>query len=264
MGLIRDINEKFLHDPAILSQYDSRTFNITNAVVEVPQKSVAVPAASITRDEVDRLIGDLDSLYRTRQNEDVAAIVAESFPAILAAMRWVKTEAKGEYIGQGAVGTQLVATALRPPHIGKTAITNKDATASVGLYAGDSGATASSVFSWLPATAWTAGTSKNWYVSQTMAKEAAIVFCGVSETEEIPKVDGVRFTISGINTPVMSLNYTTPRRNSLKEPMVAKLTDPIIFGPNKTCASSFWPTKTGDSQPTPVAVVITMGQNLTV
>ncbi len=264
MGLIKDYAQRFVNDPVFVSQYSANKYNINEAVVEVPLRSVEVPAASISPLEVETLIGDLEALYPTRHNAGVAAMVAEAFPAILAAMRWVKSEAKGEYVGQGAVGTQLVATALRPNHIGVTAITNSAATASLGLYAGDSGSSSPSVFSWLPATQWTAGTSKNWFLSQIMAKEAAIVFCGMSEPEEIPKVSGVRFTISGMNTPVLTMNFETAERKSLRDPAIAKLTKPIIFGPNKTVRSDMWPSKTGDSQPTPIAVLITMGQNLTI
>ncbi len=263
MGLITDFNAKFIDNPQYTSQYQATTYNITDAVVEVPQRSVMVQAATVTKDEVESLLGDLDSIYRTRANQEVAAIVAEVFPSILAAMRWVKSAGStGEYVGPGAVGSQLIATQLRPTHIGQTIMTNSAATASTGLYGGQGGASVPNTFSWLPATAWTAGTHKHWFPSQTMAKESAIVFCGISEPEEIPKVDAVSFVISGISTPIMTLNFTSQLRNASRDPVVAKLPKPVIFGPQKLCESLFYPAKTGDSQPTPIAILITMGQNL--
>ncbi len=256
MGLIRD----FAESRGLISRYTAGN-EISNALVEVGQMKVSVPQAELIPDEVDRLVTDLDAAYRTRGNEEVAAIVAEATPAIIAALRWAKNERNGEYTGISGVGQQMVATPLRAIYVGNTSMTNTVASASSkGAYAGTNAA----VYSWLPSTTWTAGSNKVLFPSQKMGKDSAIVWCGYAEQEEIPAVDGVSFGVSGQTTPITALNFQTPNRHSIRSPAVAKLQKPVIFGPDRTCVNTLYAGKTKNSEPVPVAVLITAAEFLIV
>ncbi len=254
MSLIEDMNAGMVRE-----YYDgSVQTGSVDATIYVGKKNVGIDQKQFAREEVEQLLADIDAMARTRANQEIAVQLAEAFPAILLATRWAKVKGTQEYAGQDAQGRQLCATLLRGVHIGDSRITDSLAAGTTGMYGGTSAA----VYSWLPASAWTAGTAKTWFPSQVMAEAAAIVFTGFIETEEIPKVDGYTFTTNGVATPYLPLKFNNQRRSANRDPSVAKLLKPVIFGPQTTVAAALKANKTGDSQPEPIAVLITMAQNL--
>lgn len=261
MGLIIDRNVEYL-GARYAAGLSAGSVEIDFATIQTGKENVTIPQDQFSQAEIRHLLGDLDSMARQRANEEIAAIVAEAFPAIMAAVRWAKVKAAAEYKGARGIGQQLAVSWLRPVHIGgvTTPITNNSTSgASMGLYGG----TGAAVYSWLPTTQWAAGTAKTWYPSQTMTENSAIVHLGFLETEAIPKVSAYRFTISGQNTPVLPLRFSAQRRQSEKDPLVAKLVEPVIFGPKQLCVGDLYPEKSGESQPEDLAIVVTLAQNLT-
>ncbi len=251
-GVILTQNAIYIHE------YPHEILDIEYATIQTQRKSVTVEQAQFSSEEVKTLLGDLDALARGNLNPEVAAMVANAFPAILAAVRWAKVKGTAEYRGQRAGGRELVATWLRGVHIGDAAITNNANTAGLGMYAG----TIAAVYSWLPAE-WVAGTSKNIFPSQVMTEYSAIVWLGYEETEAIPKVDGYRFSIAGQNTPVLPLKFNIQRRQAERDPVVASLLEPVIFGPLQTVRADLYPNITGQSRPEPLAILISTAEKLT-
>lgn len=252
-GTILNQNAHYAHE------YPHETLDVDYATIQTQRKSVAVEQAQFSSEEVKTLLADLDALAREKSNPEVAAMVANGFPAILTATRWAKVKGTGEYRGQRAGGRELVATWLRGVHIGDAAITNNANTAGLGMYAG----TIAAVYSWLPTTEWVAGTSKNIFPSQVMTEYSAIVWLGYEETEAIPKVDGYRFSIAGQNTPVLPLKFDLQRRQAERDPTVASLLEPVIFGPLQTVKADLYPNITGQSRPEPLAILISTAEKLT-
>lgn len=220
MGLVYRTNQQ------MIMHYDAGMAEVDNALITPGQDKVVVKVAEVDADEVRRLLQKIDAIANSYMNEAVAVTYAEVFPAILTAMRMVKEETKAPFKGMVASGTELDAVALIPENFGG-AILNPAATGSTGLYGG----TAAGVYTWMNASSFTAGTSDDLMPEQIMDKYAAVVHIGAIDTVAVPKINRIRFTISGIATPaqptvfnIRGVNGTTP---------FVRFERPVIVGPLK-------------------------------
>lgn len=240
-----------------IRDYPEETEVVKSVLYDIGKELTPLKLGPLSAAEVKTLIEDLDKLADSRGNEAIAVAVAEEIDSIITAVRLVNAETRAGYGGITNIGTSLDITWLRGVQVGDTNITNSAGTASKGLYGG----TVKAVYTWLKS--WTAGTSQTIYPSQAMAKEAAIVNLGFVDTVEDPKVDGVRFTLSGVNTAVQPLNFNVRRAQSNVDSTFCKLKKPVLFAPRKTYACDLFPNVTGESKVQPISLLITMSQNLT-
>lgn len=253
MGLVYKMNQDLLHD------FEEGTKLVGSALYDVGKVASSLKLSSLSRNEVKRAIQDLDAMANPYRDDAIAAALAEAAPAIIDAIRLVNAETKAGYEGIYGVGRNLDITWLKGEHVGTTALTNDAATASKGLYGG----TSAGVRTWLKS--FTAGTTANIVPSQTMAREAALVYIGFIDTiAGVPPVDGVKFTISGNVTGVQPLAFNKVRRYDDIDPAFAKLKVPVLIGPKRTHTVTLYPYLTGDGKPEPLAVLVTMSENLIV
>ncbi len=240
-----------------IHRYPEETVIVSSVLTDIGKDKLPVKLGPLEAAEVKTLIEDLDKVYDSREHESIAVAVAEEIDAIITAVRLVNAETRAGYGSMTNGGTALDAVPLRGVHVGTATITNNANTASKGLYAG----TISAVYDWIKS--WTAGTSQILYPSQAMAKEAAILWLGFIDTVAIPKVDGVKFTLNNVDTAVQSLKFNHRHAHSDIDTSFVKLKKPVLFAPRKTCALTLYPNISGDSKVEPVALLITMAQNLT-
>lgn len=240
-----------------IRDYPEETEVVKSVLYDIGKELTPLKLGPLSAAEAKTLIEDLDKLADSRGNEAIAVAVAEEIDAIITAVRLVNAETRAGYGGITNIGTSLDISWLRGVHVGDTNITNNAGTASKGLYGG----TVKAVYTWLQA--FVGGTSQTLYPSQAMAKEAAIVNLGFIDTVEIPKVDGVRFTLSGVNTAVQPLKFNLRNARSAVDTAFCKLKKPVLFAPRKTYACDVFPNISGDSKVEPIALLITMSQNLT-
>lgn len=240
-----------------IRNYIEETVTVTSVLTDIGKERLPIKLGPLDASEVKTLIEDLDKTYDSREHEAIAVAVAEEIDAIITAVRMVNAETRAGYGSITNGGTALDAVPLRGAHVGTTTITNNAGTVSKGLYAG----TVSAVYDWIKS--WAAGTSQILYPSQAMAKEAAIVWLGFIDTVAVPKVDGVKFTLNGVDTAVQSLKFNHRHAKSDVDTAFVKLKKPVLFAPRKTCALTLYPNISGDSKVEPVALLITMSQNLT-
>lgn len=239
-----------------IREYPESTETVASVLTDIGKDLLPLKLGPLSAHEVQTLIQDLDKMFDNRSNEAIAACVAEEIDAIITTVRLVNAETRAGYGSMTNGGTALDAVLLRGVHVGTTAITNNAGTASKGLYGG----TVSAVYDWLKT--WTAGTSQNIYPSQAMAKEAAILWLGFMDTVSTPRVDGVKFTLNGVATAVQTLKFNIRRAQADTDPAFVKLKKPVLFAPRKTCAVDLYPNVSGDSKIEPVAILVTMSQNL--
>jgi len=247
MGLVYRENEGMIAD------YPDETVTVTDALITPGKESVEVKCSSVSRAEVEALLRTIDLLANSYQNEAIAVAVAEVFPTILTAMRWVKTESKQAYMGIKAMGGGLAAVWLRPEDVGGS-ILNPAGTAAKGLYGGTSGG----VYSWLHT--FTEGTSANMIPEQTMKEEAACVHIGLIDTVAVPKCDRIKFTLAGTPTPAQSLSLTQTDGSSLP---FTRFELPVVVGPEGKQRIDIDPYISGDSKPELLTILIAKAEDLT-
>jgi len=234
--------------------YPEKTVTLKNAVVTPGQDEVSVDVEAISEEEVKRLVTKLDVLANVRQNESIAAMVVNSWDAILTAVRWVKAKTAQEFKGIKAVGKQLDVVWLRPEDVGGS-ILNSASASNKGLYGGTSGG----VYTWL--NSFTAGTSDDMIPEQKMKEEAACVHMGLIDTITAPSpVNRIKFKVSGQTTPAQSLalNHTDGSALPFQEFEL-----PIVVGPKQTQRVDIDPYITKDGRPELLTLLIAMAEDLT-
>ena len=151
--------------------YPEKTVTLKNAVYTPGQDEVSLEVEALSEEEVRRLVVKLDVLANERQNESIAAMVVNSWDAILTAVRLVKANTSEEFRGIKAVGKQLDIVWLRPEDVGGS-ILNSESASNKYLYGGSS-----AVYTWL--NSFTAGSSDDMIPEQKMKEEAACVHMGL-------------------------------------------------------------------------------------
>lgn len=220
MGLVYKTNQH------LIQHYDAGTASVDNALITPGQDKVVVKVAEVDAEEVQSLLQKIDAIANSYMNEAVAVAYAETFPVVLTAMRMVKEEAKAPFKGMTASGTELDAAALIPENIGGTVI----GSGGTGLYPW---AHTAAIYTWLNPTAFifVAGTSQALVPEQTMTQYAAVVHIGVIDTVAIPKINRVKFTLSGVPTPAQTTQFNIRGVNGTA-PFV-RFQKPVLVGPLK-------------------------------
>jgi len=237
-----------------IRSYPEETVSLRDAVVTPGQDQADINVEGISEDEVRRLAVKLDVLASSRQNESIAAMVVNSWDAILTAVRWVKANTSQDFRGIKAVGKQLDIVWLRPEDVGGS-ILNSAGTASKGLYGGTSGG----VYTWL--NSFTAGTSDDMIPEQTMKEEAACVHMGLIDTITPPSpVNRIKFKVAGQTTPAQSLalNFTDGSGLAFQEFEL-----PILVGPKQAQRIDIDPYITKDGRPELLTLLVAMAEDLT-
>lgn len=247
MGTVYKANEH------LIAPYAEATVSIVDALITPGAEKVDIKVAEVTADEVKALLVKIDTIANSYQNDGIAVLYAENFPVVLTSMRMVKTETKSPFKGIMATGTELDAVALIPEHVGG-GILNPAATAGKGLYGGASGA----VLTWLQT--FVAGVSDDLIPEQTMDEDAGLVHLGAIDTVDVPKINRLRFTISGVPTPAQPAPFNY-KKQSNTTPFV-RFEKPILVGPERTQKIDVDPNIAGDSKFELLSVLIARADEL--
>lgn len=252
MGEVYKANQALIHD------YPEKEADVSNAVVTPARVITSVKVASMTRDEVERLVLKLD-MMTLDVSPIIQKIVAESVNPIITAVRMVKDETKESFMGIQGSGAELDIDWLRPQDVGGVLL-NPAATGSKGLWSGTSAA----VLTWLHQYT-TGGTAETLVPSQIMSEEAGMIYLGFINPIEIPLEDSVTITVSGQTTPRQSLcSLSFKPVTESKALGVMRLEKPVIVGPEKTQAVTVEPmTSSAYTRLQPLALLISKAESLT-
>jgi len=250
MGLVYTANK------GLIKSYVEETVKYKNALIEPGKTEAEIKLAALSSAEVERILLKLDMLAMEKMYSPVAIMVAEEADSILALIRMVKVEAKAEFAGMLGAGSNLDIAWLRPKDIGGVLL-NPAATASKGLYGGASGG----VYTWL--NTFVANTSDDLIPEQTMAEEAGVIHLGAIDPIEVPKLNGIRFTLAGIPTPYQSLPFNLRQSLGPESLPCVRYEKPIIVGPQKKQAIDVMPNISGDSKYQLMTLLVAKAENLT-
>jgi len=231
MGLVYKTNQH------LIMHYDAGTAAVDNALITPGQDRVVVKVAEVDAEEVQSLLQKVDAIANSYINEAVAVAYAETFPVVLTAMRMVKEEAKAPFKGIIASGTELDATALIPEDVGGTVL----GAGGSGLYLYAAGTV---IRTWLETFA--TGTAEAMIPEQTMSQYAAVVHIGAIDSVAVPKVNRIKFTLSGVPTPAQPTIFNIRGVNGTA-PFV-RFQKPVLVGPLKKQKVEVDPNITGDSK----------------
>lgn len=248
MGLVYKTNQH------LIQHYDAGTASVDNALITPGQDRVVVKVAEVDAEEVQSLLQKIDVIANSYINEAIAVAYAETFPVVLTAMRMVKEEAKAPFKGMTASGTELDATTLIPEDVGGL-ILNPAGTADTGLYGG----TKAAVYTWLDAHV--AATSDDLIPEQIMSQYAAVIHIGAIDSVAVPKVNRIKFTLSGVPTPAQPTIFNIRGVNGTA-PFV-RFQKPVLVGPLKKQKIDVDPNITGDSKFELMSVLIAKADVLT-
>ena len=255
MGLVYLKNEDLVKDyPAKKEKIGADTDAVCEALMAHGQETVTKDCDSLTAGEARAILLKLDKLANDRQNDVIAAAVAEAASAVITAVRMVKKETNGsEFRGIKAQGQQLDAVWLTPQMVGGT-ILNTAVAGSLGLHGG----TGAAVLPWL-VTVGTAGTEETMIPEQSMKEEGAVVHIAVMDTVAVPKYNRVLWTIDGTpgHTQPLSLNQLDGSELAFQAWEM-----PIIIGPEMSQKLEIDPNIAGDSKIELLSVVIAQASDL--
>ncbi len=240
----------------MIRSFPEETVEWSNALIDPGRGKTQVKAAAITEEEVDILAHKLDQMAQSRQDDVIAAMLGEEFLSIVLAVRMVKVNVNGAFMGILGAGNNLDIAWLRAKDIGGGRM-NKDSTASCGLYAGTSGG----VYTWLSTR--TANTSGNLIPTQTMVEEAAVIHLGAIDPVEVPKTNMITFTLAGLIAPAQSLSFNKRRAFDDNQVPFVRFEKPIIVGPERKQLVQVMPNITGDDRLELVSLLICQAQDLT-
>lgn len=247
MGLV------FTENEALIKAYPDEQLSVEDALITVGQEAVEVGVAAVSEKEVRAYLNKIDLLTHSKQNEAIAIAVADAFPTLLTALRMVKKESKQPYRGIKGSGAALDLEFLIPEHVGGT-ILNPVATSAKGLYGGTNAA----VRTWLQT--FVAGTSDDIIPSQVMKEEAAVVHIGAIDTVEVPKINRIKFTLSGVATPAQTVQHNITNGSDVP---FAKWEMPVLVPPEGTQLVEVDPYIDGDSKFELISFLIAKAEDLT-
>ena len=250
MGIIYQTNKSLVRD------YSEETAVIRDILIEPGREQSQVKLGPLSSMEADTILHKLDTLAMQTMVPAVATILAEEAQAVIVAVRMVKEESKEGFMGILGSGANLDMVWLRALHVGGP-ILNPAGTASKGLYAGTSGA----VETWLNTTV--QGTSLNIIPSQVMAEEGALIYFGGIDPIEVPKIEAIRFTISGIPTDTQPAAFNFRHAFGTNMTPLFRLEKPVLIGPERTQQVDIHPHISGDDKFQFIALVIAKAENLT-
>lgn len=251
MGVVFQANK------GLIKAYDDKAFNYSKALIEPGKLEAEVKPAGLSADEVNAILLKLDMLAMESANPAIAAMVAEEVESILVAVRMVKAQANASFAGILGSGSNLDIKWLRPKDVGGPILRGTAAAGALGLYGGGGGA----VFTWLNTFA--ANTSQSIIPSQTMLEEGAVVHLGGIDPVEVPKLESIRFTLSGIPSPAQSLACNIRKSFGTDDVPVVRFEKPVIVGPEKTQLIDVMPNISGDSKFQLLSFIIARAQDLT-
>jgi hypothetical protein len=236
------------------------SFNWTSALIDSGKTAVALTLMGLSPDEVNAVCSKLDMIFRNPENQDIANMIAEEILNILAAIEAVKWQTQSSFGGILAQGTQLDIWPMRPKDVGG-ALLNPAATGSKGLYGG----TSAGVFDWLKA-ALTGGTNTDYIPSQVMWQYAGMIHLGAIEKIQIPKIEGIQFTLGGVASPPQPCSRNYKKMWGVgREVSFTRFEKPVLIPPLKTQLVQVAPdgpaTATNDSDFEMISLIIAQSQN---
>jgi len=249
MGIVFQHNK-----PLVGTSFPEEDVTFRNALIQPGQAEVTQKAATLSAEEVERILLKLDQLAMSVQHEGIANMVAEEIDSILLTIRMVKTETKQDFMGLLGFGSQLDMRWLVPKDVGATWFTSD--TGSIGLHAGSAGA----VYTWLHT--YTANTDSDIIPEQTLKEEVGLVLLGAMDTVEVPKCNKIEFTLAGIPAPAQSLPFNIRKTFGNNSLPFVRFEKPIIVGPEKKIKVEVMPNISGDSKLQLLAFVIAKAEDL--
>jgi hypothetical protein len=238
------------------------SFNWTAALIDSGKTAVALTLMGLSPDEVNAVCSKLDMIFRNKEQEDIAIMIAEEILNILATIEAVKWQTQSSFGGILAQGTQLDIWPMRPKDVGGVLL-NPLKTASLGLYGG----TSAGVFDWLT-TGLTGGTKPtNGYIpSQTMWQYAGMIHLGAIEKIQVPKIEGIQFTLGGTASPPQPCSRNYKKTWGVgREVSFTRFEKPIIIPPLKTQLVDVMPdgpaTATNDTDFEMISLIVAQSQN---
>lgn len=240
----------------LVKAYPDETRPLTYGMINVGKQAMSAKLSEISEYEVDTFVHDLDAMANDQQNPEIANAVAQELPALIDALRMVNAETKQGYGGIRGMGGELDVAWLTPAMIGNNTLLNNANTSLLGIAAAANGTRTWTI-------TWAAGTAQDIIPSQQMVQYAACVHIGAISTIDIPKLNRMRFTLSGVNTPLQPLNFNHRRKESDADMRFVKFKQSIIAGPLKTQVVTAYPNLTGDDKLELLSVVIAKAESLT-
>ena len=263
-NIVYETNKNLIRD------YLEETKMITDGIIMPGQSEFACKLASLSRNEVNLFLMELDALASQSINNDMQYAIANTASLILDIFRVVKLGSKHEYKGQCGIDHDQIMTWLAPWHIGSEYITNALKEVNKGLY----GNINCSNISWLHH--FTLG-SHTIFPLQCMNKFSAIIHIGISDSEQTPKVSSIRHQISRIIMPIQTIDLyisciksnrdITNKDNVhlskyIKFPSFVAFSKPIVILPERLSQVDLYANIGGHSSPKLVSILITSAQAL--
>lgn len=240
----------------LIRNYQDETRPLSYGMLNVGKQQMAAKLSAITEWEVDTFVHDIDALANDAQNVEISKAVAQELPALIDALRMVNHETTQGYGGLRAVGAELDVGWLTPAMIGNTTLLNNVGTALLGIYAAANGTR-----TWTAT--FVAGTAQDVIPSQQMSQYAGLVHIGAIDTIAVPKLNRIRFTLSGVNTPLQPLNFNHRTIGETADLRFVKFKQSIIAGPLKTQAVTVYPNLAGDAKLELLSILIAKAESLT-
>lgn len=248
MGVVYQQNK------GLVAAYKAEVIKWPKALVAPGKMEAEVTLATLSGEEVERILLKLDALALSTQHEGIAKMVAEEVESILIAIRMVKTETKAEFAGLLGAGPALDIEWLRAKEIGAAILDSKAAVATEGPWQ-------NGIYSWLQTVA--APTADYIIDPQTISEEAGLIHLGAIDPIEVPKIGAVSFEIAGIATPAQTCPFNLRRGFGNQALPFVRWEKPVIIGPETLHAIQCYPNISGDTKMQLLSFIIARAQDLT-